>query len=445
MKVALIEVKPTKSDYIAKEMGGGLGKTVKLGDNLVGSILRRALQSFFNAPPIVLANLAAICRQNDHEVKAYHVADAGQVDAQTGIAIVLSSMVDYHNEVRFIKELKALRPDLRVIVVGSFASAMPQIYSQVADCVVTGSPETALQSIFKEGIPAETVIHTEDPEDLNTLPMVDWAPFLANGAYAKRPFSRKLGVSIQKSRGCSMTCNYCPYASFYGNVRHFNSDYVLNTIRFYYENHGIRYFMFRDPNFGERPKDFQAFMNALIQSKLDISWSCEARLDTFTDDDLRLMREAGLSYLTTGVESSDAAILKANLRRAYKKDDTFRKIDVLERSGVIVQTNYILGFPHESEKSVFETIEYAKQLNSMFAAFHVFTPQPGTKIFEDYKHKLSSLDWEDFTYSHLVWQHDTLSKEFLDKAVTQAHLRYYVRPNWILKHTGRLLKISVSS
>ena len=66
------------------------------------------------------------------------------------------------------------------------------------------------------------------------------------------------------------------------------------------------------------------------------------------------------------------------------------------------------------QKSVLNTIEYAKQLNSMFATFHVFTPQPGTKIFENYKDKLIGLDWEDFSYSNLVWKHDTLSKEFLD-------------------------------
>ena len=153
------------------------------------------------------------------------------------------------------------------------------------------------------------------------------------------------------------------------------------------------------------------------------------------------MAQAGLRYLITGVESSDEELLKANLRRAYKKEDAFRRIDILEKAGVVVQTNYIFGFPHETEKSVRDTIEYAKKLNSMFATFHVFTPQPGTKIFENYRDKLLGIDWEDFTYSNLVWQHDTLSKKFLDETASKAYVEYYVRPKWMKKHALRLARI----
>jgi len=200
--------------------------------------------------------------------------------------------------------------------------------------------------------------------------------------------------------------------------------------------------MFRDPNFGENKKEFNVFMEKLIKSDLNITWSCEARLDTFkSDDDLRLMAEAGLSYIITGIESNDEELLKQNLRRPIKREDAFRKINILEKAGVIVQTNYILGFPHETKQSVYETIKYAKQLNSMFATFHIFTPQPGTEIFNDYRSKLVGLDWEDFTYANLVWEHDTLSKDFLDKIAARTYSEYYFRPKWLIKHAGRLARI----
>ena len=76
----------------------------------------------------------------------------------------------------------------------------------------------------------------------------------------------------------------------------------------------------------------------------------------------------------------------------------------------------------------------------MFATFHVYTPQPGTKIFADYKSKLLNIDWEDFTYSNLVWEHDSLSKEFLDSTVEKTYSDYYFRPEWFFKHTGNLIK-----
>lgn len=441
MKIALIEVKPTKNEYIAKEMAGGLGKRISLGNKFLGLILNRYLAKLFSAPPIILAYLAGICGQFKHEVTAYHTAVADDIDKETNIAIVLSSMVDYRNEINFIKELKLFIPQINIIVVGSFASVMPEIYYTIADYIIKGSPEMAMLKILRDGFPNEKVIQSIEPENLNELPMIDWTPFLKNGYYAKRPFSKELGVSIQKSRGCSMTCNYCPYASLYGKAKQFDSDYILKTIEHYY-HHNIRYFMFRDPNFGEDKKDFRIFMHKLIKKgNLKISWSCEARLDIFKNEDLKLMIEAGLRYIIIGVESSNKELLKSNSRRVYRQEDECYKINILEKSGVIVQTNYILGFPHETEESVVSTIQYAKKINSMFATFHIFTPQPGTKIFDDYKDKLLDLDWEDFSYSNLVWKHDTLSKEFLEKAISRAYVEYYFRPKWFAKHFWRLLKI----
>ena len=441
MKVALVEVKPSRNEYIAKEMAGGLGKRIKLGEGVFATLLNRYLTSLFTAPPIILASLAGVCRRFNHQVEAYHTTNIHDIDPNSDIAIVLSSMADYHNELNFMKALKQILPKTKLIVVGSFASAMPQIFTSVADCVVTGDPEVAVQRILRQGFSTEKVFHSERPDNLNELPMPDWTPFMKNNYYARRPFTKERGVSIQKSRGCSMTCNYCPYAAFYGKARQFDSDYVLKIIKNYYLNHNIRYFMFRDPNFGENRKDFHIFMDKLIKSNFKIHWSCEARLDTFKDEDLTLMAQAGLRYLITGVESSDEELLKANLRRAYKKEDAYRRIDILEKAGVVVQTNYILGFPHETEKSVRDTIEYAKKLNSMFATFHVFTPQPGTKIFEDYRDRLLGVDWEDFTYSNLVWKHDVLSKQFLDETASKAYVEYYFRSQWMTKHTLRLARI----
>lgn len=441
MRIALIEVKPEENDYVAKEMAGGLGKRLKLKNTFLGSILNRNLKSCFNAPPIMLAQLAGIFRDHNHQIRSYYTLTATDIAKETDLCIVLSSMVDYRNELNFIKKLKSHCPTLKVIVVGSFASAMPDIYQPLADFVIIGEPESAIIEILTKGLPKEELIYSRELDNLNELPMLDWGPFINNNLYAYRPFSKERGVSIQKSRGCSMTCNYCPYAAFYGKARQFNNDYVLKTIKHYYDNHNIRYFMFRDPNFGENKKEFRSFMEVLIKSNLKISWSCEARLDIFSLDDLRQMHTAGLRYVITGVEGSDEQLLKKNTRHAYKKEDTIRKINALEKMGVIVQTNYILGFPHETEESVCNTVKYAKILNSMFASFHIFTPQPGTEVFKDYKDKFLDVDWQDFSYSHLVWRHDTLSREFLEEFLHRAYIEYYFRPKWAIKHSRNLFRI----
>ena len=94
-------------------------------------------------------------------------------------------------------------------------------------------------------------------------------------------------------------------------------------------------------------------MDKLIKSKMKIIWSCEARLDTFKQDsDFSLMAEAGLKYIITGIESSDPEILKLNKRKPIKHEDAIRKVRLLEKYGVTVQTNYILGFPEDTELKI---------------------------------------------------------------------------------------------
>ncbi|MDD5109285.1 MAG: radical SAM protein [Candidatus Omnitrophica bacterium] len=441
MEVALVEVKSRGNDYVAKEMGGGLGRRLKLKGFLRGGILNYMLRARFSAPPILLAQLAGIFKARLYRVSTYYTSNAADIADGTDLCIALTSMVDYRNELNFIKELKSYRPNLKVIALGSFATAMPEVYQEYADFVIIGEPDSAIMEILSKGLPREKLIFSQELNNLNELPRLDWEPFILNKRYALRPFSKELGVSIQKSRGCSMTCNYCPYAAFYGKVRNFNDGYVIETIKYYVKNFNIRYFMFRDPNFGENKKELLSFMNALIISGLKINWSCEARLDTFSFDDLKTMRSAGLSYLITGIESSNAQLLHNNTRRSYKKEDAAGKVALLEKIGVVVQANYIYGFPNETEESVHNTLAYAKNLNSMFASFHIFTPQPGTSVFNDFKDKLFQVDWQDFNYSRLVWKHDNLSKEFLEGMFNRSYIEYYFRLKWAAKHFNKLIRI----
>ena len=52
---------------------------------------------------------------------------------------------------------------------------------------------------------------------------------------------------------------------------------------------------------------------------------------------------------------------------------------------------FILGFPHDNLETMDETINYAKKLNTTYSLFNVWTPYPGTPVFNEYKEKLQKL------------------------------------------------------
>ena len=164
-KVAIIEVKPNSQNYIAKEMAGGLGKKIKLGNTFLASILEYFLKDSFNAPPLILAKIAAICNQYNCEVEFYYTSSMLELENKD-LYLVLASMADYKHEINFLRELKNKYPNKKIVVVGSFASVMPEYYINVSDLIDKGDPETAIQKIM-EGVDKlwEDKLHIADEID----------------------------------------------------------------------------------------------------------------------------------------------------------------------------------------------------------------------------------------------------------------------------------------
>ena len=95
---------------------------------------------------------------------------------------------------------------------------------------------------------------------------------------------------------------------------------------------------------------------------------------------------------------------------------------------------YIIGLPTDNKKTFAETLNYAKQINSSYAQFSVFTPYPGTPVFAEYKDKINVKTYEEFTQWQLVFDHPNFSKNEVDDILSSAYQKYYLNPKWLLKH-----------
>ena len=72
---------------------------------------------------------------------------------------------------------------------------------------------------------------------------------------------------------------------------------------------------------------------------------------------------------------------------------------------------FIIGFPTDNEKTIMNTINYAKKLNTTFAQFSVWTPYPETPVFEEYKNKIIVNKFEKYDQYNLIYEHKTLSQK----------------------------------
>jgi radical SAM superfamily enzyme YgiQ (UPF0313 family) len=175
------------------------------------------------------------------------------------------------------------------------------------------------------------------------------------------------------------------------------------------------------------------FANELINRKLGLKFIIETHLKILDNELIQVLKKAGLKGVKVGVESPDIKVLNDANRFTIGKDEQFQKIRELEKNNIQVSSMFILGFPTDTEKTMDDTINYAIKLNTTYAQFSVWTPYPGTPVFEEYKNKIIVKKYEDYDQYNLVYKNNNLDENKVRKYLERAYEKFYIRFNWAKK------------
>ena len=246
---------------------------------------------------------------------------------------------------------------------------------------------------------------------LDDLPFPAWDKIIKNNKNVSKLFGNYSTVPMLATRGCPYSCfKYCVYPLQQGRkVRQRSVKLIVDEME-YWKNKNIKMFIFRDPVFSINKKHTIEFCNELINRNLDVKFVIETHLRILDTELIKLLRKSGLKAVKVGVESSDEDVLKNADRFTIKKDEQLEKIREIEKNNIQVSAMFILGFPADNEKSMTKTISYAKKLNTTYAQFSVWTPYPGTPVYEEYKEKIFAKNFEDCDQYNLIYKHKTLDK-----------------------------------
>ena len=224
--------------------------------------------------------------------------------------------------------------------------------------------------------------------DLNTLPNYDFSII--------EEYTSSLGtLDIEGSRGCKFKCEYCSEAAVRGG--HFWSvkkpEKLIEEMKihssFMEEHFGYKRFFFVDPLFGVERKWLNEFCNRLIESDLNVAWSCETRLDRLNKKEISLMRKSGCTFIFHGFESGSPRMLK--LMKKTSNPDKYLKeavqtVSNAKENDLCVFGSYMLGYPGETPESLKETRDFIeKQIDAggeyFYPSLLFFIPYPGTTTF----------------------------------------------------------------
>lgn len=413
---------------VAKDFAGGFGVgQYHGGGGLLGRIVRHYYKRDRRPTALNFAYLAAIFGQLGWQVE--YAED--NVPAGADLYVFNPSLITLNLERDAMRRALAQSPRPKVLVTGLTAYALPEAFADLPVTSVRGEPEQLLWKLDEALARESGVCDVGSVRDLDALPFPDWRPFKPEKFRIAYDFWKFPTALVQQSRGCTFTCNYCPYIVVENATRFRDPQNIVAEMREGMQRHGFRSFKFRDPLFGldrQRALDLAERIGKLPRK---IQFSIESRIDLLRPETLVALKAAGLTSITVGIETPDEATLK-HYKRAPIKDDRQREFVALCRGlGIRTVAGFMIGFPEDTVKSIYATLRYAKQVNPTWANFNIVTPYPGTEFFEQVQAQIANFDFTQYDVYTPVMKYEHLTPEQVLYLHAKCFTAYYFRTPYL--------------
>jgi|TARA_B100001964_G_scaffold96298_1_gene107843 radical SAM superfamily enzyme YgiQ (UPF0313 family) len=310
--------------------------------------------------------------------------------------------------IKILEEVKEYKEknNTPVLAGGVFPTFAPEICinSDLVDMVCVGEGENALIDLCKSISNGEShdditnlwikkngqIIKKNsiiNPVDINKNPMIDVSLFEENRLY--RPMAGKVYkmFPVETIRGCPFTCRFCnspDQMKLYKGLGHNyyrkkRIDLVYKELKHFKENHKVEYnYFWADVFLGMSKKEFDEFCEMYKDIKLPF-W-IQSRPETINDYNIKKLSEVGLHRISFGIEHGNEEFRRKILDRRWKNKDIIDKLRIPHKYGVHFSCNNITGFPTETKKLAFDTIELNRNIDADNANIYGFVPFHGTPL-----------------------------------------------------------------
>jgi radical SAM superfamily enzyme YgiQ (UPF0313 family) len=280
--------------------------------------------------------------------------------------------------------------------------------------------------------------------DLDSLPLPAW-DLLPDLRYNYRQsvarIDRLPAASLTTSRGCPCKCIFCARNVYGRSYRGHSAEYVLKMIDFLVERYGVRSVSFEDENFTVNKQRIVEICKALMRKKYDLKWGCVARVDMIQEENLKLMKKAGCTSISFGIESGSQRILDI-LGKNLKLETINKGIAMTEKIGIRARGYFIVGHPTETIETIEETKDFIKKLPFSEVQVSFMTPFPGTELYGTAnKYGTFNNEWTKLNIWTPNFIPHGLTKDILMVKQKQIMREFFFQPTIIMRFLLRMVNL----
>lgn len=331
-----------------------------------------------------------------------------------GITLNIGSM---HAVPDLLEKIKMYYPHTKVFIGGPHVTLLYKKllvdFEKYVDFAVVGEAEKTISSIIEN-------IHNKDElsmlpgvvlkEDLdkdlkgdmvNNLDELDFPAYEYFESVRRSNNSMKY-YQILTSRGCPLTCTYCAAFKISGRKwRYRNPQNVVDEIEFAFKKYKTNNLEIIDDNFTLSQERTMSIMDMILKRniKMRFRFANGIRADRLNEENLEIMKKAGLFEATLGIEAADP-----DLFLSIKKGETFDKIEravkLLRKFGIEIGGNFIIGLPSATLEKDMKSIKFANRyhLNWRQTAWFYFIPYPFTEAHDIFKKEVNNEEMINRSY-----------------------------------------------
>lgn len=367
-------------------------------------------------PPLGLATLAAFLSPYDEvDLQDQHVENLN-LDDEPDLVLIQVYVTNAFRAYRIADHYRA--KGAYVLLGGLHVTALPDEAAQHADTIFIGPAEESFPRFlkdFKDKRPQK--IYSSTVRTLHNLPP------------ARRDLIKRnkylVPNSLVVTRGCPHHCDFCYKDAFYTGGKSFYTQQVDDALAEIERLPGRHLYFLDDHLLGNQRFAGELFagmqgMNRVFQGA--------ATIDSILNGDLiEKAAEAGLRSVFVGFETFSPE----NLKQSNKKQNMARNyneaVKRLHSLGIMINGSFVFGLDYDDKDVFRRTVEWGVENAITTATYHVLTPYPGTRLYQqmEVENRILTRDWDLYDTRHVVYKTKGLTAFELEQGYNWAYKEFY--------------------
>ncbi|MBD3277569.1 MAG: radical SAM protein, partial [Candidatus Aegiribacteria sp.] len=347
--------------------------------------------------------------RNEYTARGMTPEEIAEEVASRGTSVAGISVhcaTEHSMAIQITRAVKKRSPNTKVVLGGYHATFLPEEYIRSgADYVILGEGEERLPKLvklvmkgeipdsmeglaYKGGLNPRQEKYTVDLQDqpfasVELLPLQKYWDL----GYSHGPFAGRY-MNILTSRGCPYSCSFCQAPAMSGGKwKAKSAARVLEELRFYLDEYGVRDFHIQDENFAIDRSRVEEICRGLMawDERITFCFPSGLKMETLDETLLDMLIDAGCRYFSLSPETGSKKVLELMSKKA-DIDKVPRLIDKAFRKGTSTCTFFVTGYPGETDYDRKLTRLYINSLARIGVdevIMPILTPFPATEAMDE--------------------------------------------------------------